>query len=87
MAVAATAAWPIATLSWCRSVTTSPAPYNPFDACLLMLINFQASDVIASCSQLQGHLGTNGATERRIKHVNLDASVTVGIHAHGISSS
>jgi hypothetical protein len=57
-----------------------------FDACLLMIINPQASDVIASCSQLERHLRTNGATKRRIEDVNLQTSPITGIHAHGVFS-
>ena len=57
-----------------------------FDARLLMFINLQAADVVSSGSQLEGHLGTNVATKRRIEDVDL-ASPLADIHPHGIFSS
>ena len=41
-----------------------------FDACLLMFINLQAADVVALLLA-SGPFGTNGATESRIKDVDL----------------
>ena len=57
-----------------------------FDARLLMFINPQTADVVASCSQHKAHLGADGATEGRIEEVNLYALPIRGIHVHSICS-
>ena len=60
MAVAATAAWPVATLIWCRSVTTSPAGIEAFHRGALPVVDMQVADIVAAGAkrerELRSHL-------------------------------